>query len=339
MKQFCLATLIAAFSFLPIASDADQSNSDPKWGDAVGGFQMSVSLDSGNALLHCHVRNAEKQMNSYNDFEMGYCENITLEIKTGSGWAPIDGSIFPPIANIRRGAVPTDSKVRNVLPGAIITETWNKNQLREQQKKPAVREIWSVFDDDTFTIDLLHLTLAETSQEKNFEVRVRLNFHAASPDDKYPYIHGAELQLYSPAFPLSAEVLPSFSFPQERPDDTNILRKLRDPSNDSQPVFKEIAEQLSKSKVPTEKEAWRSAAAALVKNKVDIDDREGFNVTGLYRLGSDAPPFASAGDLIWEVQISRHAESSINDLTKVIWISSASGKAKIVLPSNQNNER
>jgi len=58
---------------------------------------------------------------------------------------------------------------------------------------------------------------------------------------------------------------------------------------------------------------------------------EGPKVVGLLRIGRDLPPFASRGDLVWVVRISHWWLG----VTQEMWIGSASGEVRTMLPVDE----
>ncbi|RIK74511.1 MAG: hypothetical protein DCC67_16515 [Planctomycetota bacterium] len=96
------------------------------------------------------------------------------------------------------------------------------------------------------------------------------------------------------------------------------------------PWIVEAAETLAQSRVPTAEDAAKLAIDEL-NATVGIDARESWEATGLFRLGRDAPGFASDGDLIWEVRVSR----MLAGVSAVIWVSTSTAEARVLFPEPQ----
>lgn len=90
---------------------------------------------------------------------------------------------------------------------------------------------------------------------------------------------------------------------------------------------KRIVAQLAKSQVSTDEQAAKLALKAFVK-KPGLDAREMWGVSGLYRLGRDVPDFGAAGDMIWEVRVSR----SGNGVSGLVWVSASTGATRVLFP-------
>jgi hypothetical protein len=196
----------------PVLANTDEYN----WGETVGGFQMATSVDESNAVIHCWIRNGLTNAITYNDFVFGYGENIGLEIRQGTEWSGVMADIFPGDFTAR-GASPTDEKVRWLQPGQIVTNTWERRDTMERmpyQKDNGIYYMRRTFlagisVGDTFVLDLAQARLSTNGFQSGnklqpgiYEVRVRQDFYSASPNDRYPYIHGPKLTLYSQIFAL-----------------------------------------------------------------------------------------------------------------------------------------
>jgi hypothetical protein len=107
----------------------------------------------------------------------------------------------------------------------------------------------------------------------------------------------------------------------------NYFEALANPAATHDSETKRVAAQLAKSRVPTSKQAAEVALQTFVK-KPGLDAREMWGVSGLYRLGLDVPDFGAAGDLIWEVRISR----DFAGVSGVIWVSSSTGATRLLFP-------
>jgi hypothetical protein len=216
----------------PKRVDWPHLDAPPAWGENVEGFQMAATLDASNSVLHCWIRNAGATAIVYNDFEFGYCENIALEIHQGATWTPIYSEIFPG-GNGARGAVPTDTKIRWMEPSQIMTNTWEwrdtlsreagYEEMMKMSHGDTNLDTWEEWDDarqtslmtlckgDTFALDLIHTSWPTNAlAAESLEVRVKQNFHLASPDERYPYVHGDELTLYSPVVTLDRSTIKQF---------------------------------------------------------------------------------------------------------------------------------
>jgi hypothetical protein len=131
----CLALVLSGglLACSTIARESHVASTDQYlWGEAVGVFQMATSLDETNGILHCLIRNAATNAVAYNDFYFGYSAHIRLEIRQGPEWARVGAEVFPG-GNVVKGAVPTNTKVRWLQPGQIITNTWMRRDTFERR--------------------------------------------------------------------------------------------------------------------------------------------------------------------------------------------------------------
>jgi hypothetical protein len=109
----------------------------------------------------------------------------------------------------------------------------------------------------------------------------------------------------------------------------NLLDLLSLPAERQSQFTRELAHKLTSSQVPTSGEA-DSAALAAFRN-IGIDMRERLEVTGLLTLGRDVPDFGSAGDLIWEVRITRSVTFP-SGVSGIVWVSAAKKTTKVLFP-------
>ena len=92
--------------------------------------------------------------------------------------------------------------------------------------------------------------------------------------------------------------------------------------------IKEESAKLARSQVPTADEAAKLALGAFL-NKPGLDARETLpQIAGLYRIGRDVTNFAKAGDLVWELHITRLSEG----VSGVVWVSTTTKRAKVLFP-------
>lgn len=120
---------------------------------------------------------------------------------------------------------------------------------------------------------------------------------------------------------LAADLLPtSYS--------DNLLEAVRNPSEQQNVFIKQEAAKLAKSQVPTAELAVNLAVNAYLK-KPGLDAQETLpKVTGLFRVGRDVADFAKAGDLFWEIRITRSSEG----VSGVIWVSTTTKSVKVLFP-------
>jgi len=107
----------------------------------------------------------------------------------------------------------------------------------------------------------------------------------------------------------------------------NLRDGVSKPSDQQDDFIKKEAERLAKSQVPTAEEAAKLALGAFIKQP-GLDARETGRVVGLYRVGRDVTNFAKAGDLVWEIHISR----SFSGVSGVVWVSTTTKNAKVLFP-------
>ena len=182
------------------------------WGEAVGGLQMACSVDVSAVVIHCWVGNAGDKAVAYNDFVFGYVENVVLEVRQGTNWERVRVEVFPG-DNTARGAIPTDTKIRELPPGQTMTETWTRRdaKARRPYRDAGRRErlLVSVCEGDTYALDLTDARWWPTNilQQGTVEARVRQSFHSPLPSEEYPFVGGPSLTLFSPVFKLDAIAL------------------------------------------------------------------------------------------------------------------------------------
>ncbi len=98
------------------------------WGSEVGGFQMAVSLDQTNGIIHCWIRNATTNEMDYPSFDIGYFEDIRLEFQGATNWITIPTEVFPRAAGYS-SACPY--LVKRIEARQIITDTYTRSEYRQ----------------------------------------------------------------------------------------------------------------------------------------------------------------------------------------------------------------
>ena len=88
-----------------------------------------------------------------------------------------------------------------------------------------------------------------------------------------------------------------------------------------------ILEKLERGRVPTIERAMAEAIRFRLGHGGLLAD-EGSRVVALFRIGIDSQPFAASGDLVWVVRFSR----LLVGVTQEVWINSASGEVRALLP-------
>ena len=131
MKVILILSLALVFSGgLPVGSGIAQPSSladGYDWGNTAGGFQMSVSLDQTNGIIHCRIRNATTNEMDYPSFDIGYFEDIRLEFQGATNWITIPTEVFPRAAGFS-SACP--NLVKRIGPQQIITDTYTRNRYQ-----------------------------------------------------------------------------------------------------------------------------------------------------------------------------------------------------------------
>jgi hypothetical protein len=113
------------------------------------------------------------------------------------------------------------------------------------------------------------------------------------------------------------------------PYDDNLLDAVKKPTSQQDNFIKQEAEKLVKSQVPTAEEAGKLALGAFLK-KPGLSAVESGRVTGLYRISRDVEHFAKAGDLIWEIRVSRMSNEP--GVSGLIWVSTSTKSVKVLFP-------
>jgi hypothetical protein len=108
----------------------------------------------------------------------------------------------------------------------------------------------------------------------------------------------------------------------------NFIDAIAIPTEQQDSLIQEIVQKLAASRVPTSKDAWVLAVRFPVAPVGAVDARALYQVTGLYVIGRDAPGFAAAGDLFWEVRETIAGES----VTQVRWVSATTQAVKVLFP-------
>jgi len=213
------------------SADADTTKALP-WGEPVVGLQMAAAFDKENAVIHCWIRNGDSHPVTYVDFFFGYCEESKLEIQQGTAWItfPLHAETFPGMNNAF-GAIPNDTKIKDLEPGQIMLDTWERRDdlkrnpyqtklsheqllkisggdvdLARSLEPYAARQamLYSISKGDTFTFDLSTAQWSTSfPSQKNLEMRVVQHFFPASPHGKQLFADGTEHILYSAPFVLT----------------------------------------------------------------------------------------------------------------------------------------
>ena len=248
-----------------------------------------------------------------------------------------------------KGAVPTNTKVRWLQRGQIITNTWMRRDTFERRKfqKATAREslLPGICEGDTFALDLVvaRWWAYDILRRGSLEARVRQTFYSASPDDSYPYTHGPEITLYSPVFSLDTAAIQSFVHANRasvgpaanahndleaihRADWTDWRKVLESPAAADDPYYIGFVERLKHSQVPTELEAGRRAISV----SGTVDARTDWRVSALLRLARPDKDLGQEGDFVWEVRVVHAATNE--DVAGLIWVSTTTGKAKVLYP-------
>jgi len=103
---------------------------------------------------------------------------------------------------------------------------------------------------------------------------------------------------------------------------------LKDPITDEH--YRDLAERIRQSKVPTEEEARAVAVGA----SADLDARATFQVTALLRLGVGDEELGDSGDFVWEVRVIWLG----GKISGLVWVGAATGKAKVMFPALSQQE-
>jgi len=98
------------------------------WGAAAGGFQMAVSLDQTNGIVHCWIRNATTNEMDYPSFDIGYFEDIRFEIQGATNWTTWPTEVFPGM-DVFSGACAW--LVKRIGPQQIITDTYTRSEYHQ----------------------------------------------------------------------------------------------------------------------------------------------------------------------------------------------------------------
>jgi hypothetical protein len=109
----------------------------------------------------------------------------------------------------------------------------------------------------------------------------------------------------------------------------NLLDAVSKPTDQQDVFIKGEAQKLAKSQVPTREDALK-LALGVFGSKPGLDALETWRVTGLYRIGRDAGKFTKAGDLVWEIRITRMGNNP--GVSGVIWVSTTTKSVKILFP-------
>jgi hypothetical protein len=234
-KSICIIAGLMLFWVSTQVSIASESTNALSWGESMDDFQMASSWDTSNGVLHCWIRSSGKDAVAYDDFEFGYCENVALEIRQGTKWIRVYSEVFPGL-NAARGAVPTDTKIRWLQPSQIMTNTWAwSDTVRRAPSRKEFDELLKTFHENandaamvqwndarqtslfgickgnTFALDLINTQWPTNAFDlRSLKVRVRQDFYLVSPDDRYPYVHGNKLTLYSGVVTLDSSVIKTF---------------------------------------------------------------------------------------------------------------------------------
>jgi hypothetical protein len=129
---------------------------------------------------------------------------------------------------------------------------------------------------------------------------------------------------------LAVLAIPESLRAQELRDADDVLWLLDRDRRNLSAEYQRILAALEASKVPTADRA-RDIAVRFKLAHGGIRAEEGPKVVGLLRIGRDLPPFASRGDLVWVVRIAH----SWLGVTQEMWIGSASGEVRAMLPVDE----
>ncbi len=194
------------------------------WGSAAGGFQMAVSLDQTNGIIHCWIRNATTNEMDYPSFDVGYFEDIRFEIQGATNWISLPAEVFPRAAGYS-SACP--NLVKRIGSQQIITDTYTRSEYRQPWPVQSLEEYlkWThgntneallteqlnqryadrealltqLCRDDTFALDLFRGKLWPDLPEQNLlAVRVSQTLRTKP---------GSMVTLYSPVFTVEKSFL------------------------------------------------------------------------------------------------------------------------------------
>ena len=129
---------------------------------------------------------------------------------------------------------------------------------------------------------------------------------------------------------LAVLAIPAGLRAQELRDADDVLWLLARDRRNLSAEYQRILTVLDASKVPNADRA-RDIAIHFKLAHGGIRAEEGPKVVGLVRIGRDLPPFASRGDLVWVVRISHWWLG----VTQEMWIGSASGEVRTMLPADE----
>jgi len=138
----CVSLFISCAWIVPInqlhaaetnsSTDYSTDTNGYDWGNTVGGFQMAVSLDQTNGIVHCWIRNATTNELDYSSFDVGYFENIKVQIQGANGWTNWQANVIPGM-NVAWSGDPTMFK--RIKPLQIITDTYNRSHPQHETVK------------------------------------------------------------------------------------------------------------------------------------------------------------------------------------------------------------
>jgi hypothetical protein len=196
-----------------------------QWGETVGGFQMAVSLDASNGIVHCRIRNATTDEMDYPSFDFGYMENISLEVRETTNWIKLGATVLPRSIGAS-SACPYFTK--RIKPEQIVTDTyvrswakpwpvqkyedylkWANGNTNEALLGEKLNRWYADRDalgttmarNDTFAVDLFEMDgLLSLPRTNSLEARVSQSFRIRRED---------LATLYSPVFTLSNALLQS----------------------------------------------------------------------------------------------------------------------------------
>ncbi|MBI3987297.1 MAG: hypothetical protein HY343_10270 [Lentisphaerae bacterium] len=85
-NRIAIAALVAWMTGVSLALAAPATTNELRWGEAVGGLQMAVSVEPRAGFIHCWIRNAETNEITYNRYLLGYFEDVGIEYNDGADW-------------------------------------------------------------------------------------------------------------------------------------------------------------------------------------------------------------------------------------------------------------
>jgi hypothetical protein len=216
----CLALVLCGG--LMAAQQSNVASSDGRnWGETVGGFQMAISLDETNGIIHCWIRNATTNEMNYPSFDFGYDEFVKLEVQGATNWIGLKPFIFPgggysispvpyEVENIKSGQIITNAVLDgglNELKQTAVMVAYDDNpnpaslfQQMTNQIESRYALLTNLCRQDTFAFDfVIRNPFSDFTSQSPVKARVSQKFRVNGGKD--------EITLYSPVFDL-----PVFTF-------------------------------------------------------------------------------------------------------------------------------